>query len=88
MDEHKQMLYRGRDEWNKWRKAQRELALRPDLRGLRLSRYSDDPDLAHYDLSDAQLTGAVLSISLERAVLTAADCREAQFSGMNLQHST
>jgi uncharacterized protein YjbI with pentapeptide repeats len=87
MDDHKALLDRGRVAWNDWRREHRELPLRPDLTGLRLGKFADDPDLADYDLSGARLSGAVLSkISLERADLTEADCRAAQFSAMSLQY--
>jgi hypothetical protein len=58
MDQPIEMLYQGHTEWNAWREAHRDPELRPDLRGLKLSKFSDDPDLADYDLSRVRLSGA------------------------------
>ena len=87
MGEHEKIFHQGSIEWNKWREAQRDLHIRPDLNGLSVSRNMEILDLDKYHLSAVRLRGAHFSkVYLDRMDLTDADCREAQFSAMSLQY--
>src|SRR6185436_636149 len=87
MGEHEKIFHQGSIEWNKWREAQRDLHIRPDLNGLSVSRTMEIFDLDKYDFSAVRLRGAHFSkVYLDTMNLTDADCREAQFSAMSLQN--
>ena len=81
--DYRTLLYDGTEAWKAARTA--EPAARPDLTGISLSKFADDPDLGFYDLSHVLLRDASISkLSLSYASLVGADCRGTQFSALSM----
>jgi hypothetical protein len=87
--EHENMLRRGVETWNHWRKEHPEI--RPDLSGVAFRGAVDDPYdgyLAGINLSETLLKGADLSdVLLRGADLSGADLSAADLGGANLQEA-
>ena len=82
--DHLEILNKGVDDWNKWRKSNPDII--PDLREADLSRKNlSRADLRNANLSRADLSEVVLSGAyLRRAYLSGANLSEAELSGSNL----